>query len=477
MDKDIGEYHIYKRVNLTDSGSIFAVWKKCGTDKKAYILKTLEEDMVTDNNIKILQNEINILDELNQGSGCKYIPQLYAADRFNYPKEKNSTKARPYYVIDYYSRGNLYSYVSKIKKLREKKELQELQEKHIKFIFKEILLGVQYCHSKNIYHLDLKPANIVFDKNFVPIIIDFGLSKKILNSKSINGNSGTDEYKCPEMWDNLDYFGEKADIFSLGSILFNLLTGRSGFIYSKKSDSFYKHIFSNKIKEYWDSIDYLIKFKLSKEFQELYIKMISFDPSNRPTITEILNSEWMKEIINMKEKEEKELEKEVNNILNNLYDELQKDNIEISIASELEKEGYSVRSYENNDNIIFSDNNLKPTLIPNDTLIINNYIIIKGYLNPIDFMNSIISEIKESFKDDGDNETNYNASNENLKVKIIFKRYNNEEKKRSEMQIELFEYEDGRHLLEFLNIKGEFSDYYNNFLKIKEIIRKMFSKK
>ena len=183
----------------------------------------------------------------------------------------------------------------------------------------------------------------------------------------------------------------------------------------------------------------------------------------------------------MKEKEEEELEEEVKNILNNLYNKLKEDNIEISIANELKKEGYSVRGYENNDDKFFSDNNLKPTLIPNDTLIINNYIIIKGYLNPIDFMNSIISEIKESFKkddkDNKDNETNYNASNENLKVKIIFKRYNNEEKKRSEMQIELFEYEDGRHLLEFLNIKGEFSDYYNNFLKIKEIIRKMFSKK
>ena len=106
-------------------------------------------------------------------------------------------------------------------------------------------------------------------------------------------------------------------------------------------------------------------------------------------------------------------------------------------------------------------------------------------------MNSIINQIKINFKDD---ELRFEVSEENLKFNLIFNNINDEEEKKkkkkeekeekeeeenikSVMQIEFFEYEDGRHLLEFFRTKGEFPDYYKHFLKIKEIIREMFSKK
>ena len=164
MSKEYGEYKIWKRVGGSGFGDCFAATKKSGSDKNAYILKTLIGNNITGDKIKTLQNEIYILDQLNQDLDPKYmpyIPVLYACDKYNYQIEenieendnkniiienKNEKKARPYFVIDYFSRGNLFMYVTKFEVLREK---DILQEKHIKLIFKKILLGVQYCHNKN----------------------------------------------------------------------------------------------------------------------------------------------------------------------------------------------------------------------------------------------------------------------------------------------------------------------------------------
>ena len=188
----------------------------------------------------------------------------------------------------------------------------------------------------------------------------------------------------------------------------------------------------------------------------------------------------MKEINNLKKEEEEKLEKEVKSIMNELYEEIKGENILIQIANNLELNGFNVRGIVNDENDLFKNVNIKPTKIPNDKIIFNNYIILNGYLNPIKFMNSIINQIKINFKDD---ELRFEVSEENLKFNLIFNNINDEEEKEEEeniksvIQIELFEYEDGRHLLAFFRTKGEFPDYYKHFLKIKEIIREMFSKK
>ena len=147
MLEEIGDYKIYEQVGGDGFGNVFAVFNKCEKDKKVYILKTLAGKMITDINIKTLQNEIEILNELNQDINSQYIPKLYAADKFNYPKDGNSKKARPYFVIDYFSRDNLYEYLT-TKKFANLKIANKYEEKHAKVLFKKILLGVQYCHKK-----------------------------------------------------------------------------------------------------------------------------------------------------------------------------------------------------------------------------------------------------------------------------------------------------------------------------------------
>ena len=300
------------------------------------------------NAIKALKNEIEILEELNKGEKCEYIPLLYDTGNLNYQTEsnikenkkrninmpnqddENPNKVKPYYVTNYYSRGILFFYLTKFKELREINK---------KLLFKKIILAVQFCHNRNICHLNLKPSKIIFDANFEPKIIGFKLSRKFTNSETLFGKVGTAQYRCPEIWENSKYIGSKADIFSLGVILFNLVTGMHGFLTSKKDDIYYRYIASDDFKSYWESISKDINIsELSQEFKDLYIQMVSYNPSKRPELDDILHSDWMKEINDLNENEIKNELKELKYKLKDSYQKLIIINEELKIAEELTME-------------------------------------------------------------------------------------------------------------------------------------------
>ena len=244
--------------------------------------------------------------------------------------DENPNKVKPYYVTNYYSRGILLFYLTKFGGLREI---------NAKLLFKKIILAVQFCHNRNICHLNLKPSNIIFDANFEPKIIGFNLSRKFTNSETLFGKVGTAQYRCPEIWENSKYIGSKADIFSLGVILFNLVTGMHGFLTSKKDDIYYKYIASNDFKRYWEKISEDINIsELSQEFKDLYIQMVSYNPLKRPELDDILHSDWMKEINDLNENEIKNELKELKYILKDSYQKLIKDNEELKIAEKLTME-------------------------------------------------------------------------------------------------------------------------------------------
>ena len=475
MSSKYGEYTIIKTVSKGGFGQIYLAVKEDDKNKNAYILKALKEDekTINVNNIKLLQKEIDIIFKLNENikeSERNYIPKLFAYDKKN-SDSNELIKFRPYYVIDFISHGNLFYYI--------KNKKFNLIEKHAKFLFKKIVKAIQFCHNKNICHLDIKPENIVFDKKFNPVIVDFGLSDIIKNENKemiYYANKGTRGYKCPEIYTKSGYKGVEADIFSLGVVLFSLITRSYGFITSEKSDPYYNHIFymfdiNNKINEekvelYWDSIKKQITREFSKEFKELYLKMVAFIPSKRPSIEEILNSEWMREINNLNEEEEKKLESEVKDYLTKIYNEIKDLNEEIKIAIKIEENGYKTRSLDDTTKYFY--NNLKPRKINIDRITINHYLILNGIFSEVDFMNLLIEKIKKTIKQN----IVFEISKESLKLKIIIEKEKNEEDDKDFiMDIELFEIESGKYLLDFKRTQGNIPEYYNYFKEIKKIIK------
>ena len=73
------------------------------------------------------------------------------------------------------------------------------------------------------------------------------------------------------MWEKNEFIGEKADIFSLGVLLINMISGNNGFETSKENDLFYEYIINNKIKEYWKILSKYNVFDYSQDFKDLYI--------------------------------------------------------------------------------------------------------------------------------------------------------------------------------------------------------------
>jgi serine/threonine protein kinase len=163
---------------------------------------------------------------------------------------------------------------------------------HIHTLFKKILLGVRYIHSKNIIHRDLKPSNILIkldDDNINVKISDFGCSKIIENDdyydeyrqkkiKLITDNSiipsseyiGTINYVAPEI-ENYEHHDFKSDIYSLGIILFELITDFN--------------TLHEKAKKISNIHNYL---KPDNDIHKLIINMIDEDPNKRYTIDDII---------------------------------------------------------------------------------------------------------------------------------------------------------------------------------------------
>jgi tRNA A-37 threonylcarbamoyl transferase component Bud32 len=90
--------------------------------------------------------------------------------------------------------------------------------------------GLDYAHSQSILHRDLKPANILMDSERGPLLSDFGLAKLVgENSLSSTGDIvGTPHYIAPEAWEG-QAATPQADIYALGCILYEMLTGEKVF--------------------------------------------------------------------------------------------------------------------------------------------------------------------------------------------------------------------------------------------------------
>ncbi|MEZ6121592.1 MAG: protein kinase [Planctomycetaceae bacterium] len=110
-----------------------------------------------------------------------------------------------------------------------------LSEERIAELVQKVALAVAHAHEAGFIHRDLKPANIMVDMNDEPVILDFGLARKTQTDDDIRTTQagsplGSPAYMSPEQADcDDDRIGPASDIYSLGVILYELLTGRLPF--------------------------------------------------------------------------------------------------------------------------------------------------------------------------------------------------------------------------------------------------------
>lgn len=164
---------------------------------------------------------------------------------------------------------------------REERE-EEFSENEILEYFAEILLAVRRLHSKNILHRDLKPENIFLTSENVVKLGDFGLSKKLDSPNHLTKTkAGTPLYIAPEIAKGEPY-NRKADIWSLGIILYGLITLNLPFDFSsiRSLEDYYKKIIEDEYKPLPD--------KAPQYMKDIVAKMLSKNPNDRPEVDDLL---------------------------------------------------------------------------------------------------------------------------------------------------------------------------------------------
>ena len=216
----------------------------------------------------------------------------------------NNVDFRPYIIYELCPKGSLEKYLSH--------GLGGFDENQSKFIISDIAKGVHECHKKGICHLDIKAENIFLDCKFTPKVGDFGFSS--FNS-ILEGDYGTRGYKAPEVTNDKEYDGIKADIFSLGILLLNIRTGKllstelKISLKENKKKTIYDLV-KDKDERIWNIFEINGITGLSNDFKSLFLRMVSMNPIERPSIDIILQDKWFnlsnKQRINLAEDVRKE---------------------------------------------------------------------------------------------------------------------------------------------------------------------------
>lgn len=209
-------------------------------------------------------------------------------------------------ILEYGNHGTLFDVLNNIK--------NGFSEDVCQYILLKILNAVEALHKKGICHRDLKLENLIFvGDNYELKLIDFGFSAKFLTKKNQKKKLmkivGTPFYISPEILERKSYDGEKADIFSLGVILFTLMTKNFPFEKININDTsnndkklLHKHLKEKQYDKYWKLIDeYLGIRNFPQKFKNLFVKMVAYNPEERPSIEEIRKDEWMLDIYDASE--------------------------------------------------------------------------------------------------------------------------------------------------------------------------------
>lgn len=130
------------------------------------------------------------------------------------------SRSKLYMVMEFMPGGELFYHLSR---------LRRFSEDTARFYIAEVIMGIEYLHSKNIIYRDLKPENILLGLDGHIKLTDFGLSKVVEeNNFKTRTICGTPEYQAPEIIINSEY-DKAVDFWSIGCLMYELISGMPPF--------------------------------------------------------------------------------------------------------------------------------------------------------------------------------------------------------------------------------------------------------
>ena len=179
-----------------------------------------------------------------------------------------------YLVMELADGGDVLDYINR---------RTRLTEPVARLLFHDLLSGVEYCHTKSVVHRDLKCENLLLSGKMVLKISDFGFARKLEDaSRTLETYCGSYAYAAPEVILGRPYLGKPADIWSMGVILYAMVVGRLPFK-------------DNDVKTLLSEVSHHISLPpfLTDDVKDLIVQMLTYNPRERATITQIKDHHWM----------------------------------------------------------------------------------------------------------------------------------------------------------------------------------------
>uniref|UniRef100_A0A8C1FWV1 non-specific serine/threonine protein kinase n=1 Tax=Cyprinus carpio TaxID=7962 RepID=A0A8C1FWV1_CYPCA len=176
--------------------------------------------------------------------------------------------------MEYASGGEVFDYLVAHGRMKEK----EARAK-----FRQIVSAVQYCHQKHIVHRDLKAENLLLDADMNIKIADFGFSNEFTIGNKLDTFCGSPPYAAPELFQGKKYDGPEVDVWSLGVILYTLVSGSLPFD-------------GQNLKELRERVlrgKYRIPFYMSTDCENLLKRFLVLNPVKRGTLEQIMKDRWI----------------------------------------------------------------------------------------------------------------------------------------------------------------------------------------
>ncbi|KAF8063034.1 STY17 [Scenedesmus sp. PABB004] len=194
---DISQLHIDAKVAAGSFSNLYRGYY-CGQEVAVKILKEMQDDA---SQYQEFLQEVSIMRKVRHKNVVQFIGAC-------------TRKPNLCIVFEYMSGGSVYDYIRREGALKLSQVLK---------VCVEVSRGMDYLHQRKIIHRDLKAANLLLDENGTVKIADFGVARMIETNGHMTAETGTYRWMAPEVIEHKPY-DEKADVFSFGVVLWELLT-------------------------------------------------------------------------------------------------------------------------------------------------------------------------------------------------------------------------------------------------------------
>ncbi|MBA0860365.1 hypothetical protein Goshw_016888 [Gossypium schwendimanii] len=263
----VGDYILGPRIG---SGSFAVVWRSRHRQNGLEVaVKEIDKKLLSSKVSESLLKEISILSTINHPN----IIQLF---------EAIETEDRIFLVLEYCDGGDLAAYIQRYGKV---------SEEVARHLMRQLAAGLQVLQEKHLIHRDLKPQNLLLTKGSTPQlkIGDFGFARSLTPENLADTLCGSPLYMAPEIIQNKKY-DAKADLWSVGAILFQLVTGKPPFDGNNQLQLFQNILRSTELQFPEGALE-----KLHPDCVNLCRSLLRHDPVERLTFREFFDHKFLGE--------------------------------------------------------------------------------------------------------------------------------------------------------------------------------------